>query len=43
MDRVAAVLRPGDALVIGSHENLPPLAVACEPWCAKLPIYRRVH
>jgi len=43
MDGVAAALRPGDALVIGSHESLPPLAVACEPWCAKLPIYRRVR
>ena len=43
MNRVAAKLRIGGALVIGSHESLPPLAVACEPWCAKLPIYRRVH
>ena len=40
MDRVVAALRPGGALVIGSHESLPPLDVGCEPWCAKLPIYR---
>jgi chemotaxis protein methyltransferase CheR len=42
MNRVAAELRIGGALVIGSHESLPPLDVTCEPWCANLPIYRRV-
>jgi len=42
MERVVKALGPGGALVIGSHESLPPLAVAWEPWCAKLPIYRRV-
>ena len=42
MDRVLAALRPGGALVIGPHERLPALALECEPWNAKLPIYRRL-
>ena len=42
MDRVVAALRPGGALVIGPHECLPALALECEPWSAKLPIYRRL-
>jgi hypothetical protein len=42
MNRVAAELRIGGALVIGSHERLPPVNVACEAWFANLPIYRRV-
>jgi chemotaxis protein methyltransferase CheR len=41
MERVMAVLRTGGALVIGSHECLPVLNVACEPWRPSLPIYRR--
>jgi len=42
MDRVVTTLRPGGALVIGSHERLPTLALPWEPWTAKLPIYRRL-
>ena len=42
MDRVAATLHPGGALVVGSHEVLPPLAIRLELWRAAMPIYRRV-
>ncbi len=40
MERVVCTLRPGGGLVIGSHERLPTLDLGCEPWVAKLPIYR---
>jgi chemotaxis protein methyltransferase CheR len=40
MERVLSVLRPGGALVIGSHERLPALSVACPVWKGALPIYR---
>jgi chemotaxis protein methyltransferase CheR len=39
---VVATLRPGGALVIGSHESLPQHDIGCDPWSANLPIYRRV-
>jgi chemotaxis protein methyltransferase CheR len=42
MKRVVEVLRDGGALVIGSHESLPPHDIGCDPWMASLPIYRRV-
>lgn len=42
MKRVVAVLCRGGALVIGSHEGLPPHDLGCDPWIASLPIYRRV-
>jgi chemotaxis protein methyltransferase CheR len=42
MEGVMAALRPGGALVIGSHERLPLLSVELEPWSASLPIYRRI-
>ena len=41
MKRVAAVLRSGGALVVGSHESLPPHELGLEPWSPTLPIYRR--
>ena len=42
MKRVVEVLRRDGALVIGSHESLPPHDIGCDPWMASLPIYRRV-
>jgi chemotaxis protein methyltransferase CheR len=42
MARVGAVLRRGGALVIGSHESLPPDVDGWERWSASLPIYRKV-
>jgi chemotaxis protein methyltransferase CheR len=42
MERVSAVLRPGGALVVGSHETLPDLGAGFERWGASLPIHRRV-
>jgi chemotaxis protein methyltransferase CheR len=43
MNRVVSALRVGGALVIGSHESLPPHDIGCEPWSPSLPIFRRVH
>jgi chemotaxis protein methyltransferase CheR len=42
MNRVVKGLRPGGALVIGSHESLPPHLVGFEPWSPTLPVYRFV-
>jgi chemotaxis protein methyltransferase CheR len=39
--RLAAVLSPGGALVIGAHESLPPGIALFEPWLASEPVYRR--
>lgn len=39
--RLEACLRPGGALVIGSHESLPDESGALEPWEPGLPVYRR--
>ena len=43
MGKIAAVLRPGGALVVGSHEVLPPNSIAFEPWRAAIPIHRRAE
>lgn len=39
-ERLALVLRPGGALVIGSHETLPASTRALAPWCTRLGVYR---
>lgn len=38
---LARVLRPGGALVIGSHETLPEGAHGFVPWCSRLGVHRR--
>jgi chemotaxis protein methyltransferase CheR len=40
--RLAQVLRPGGALVVGSHESLPKGASWFEPWGLHRAIYRRI-
>jgi chemotaxis protein methyltransferase CheR len=40
--RIAAVLRPGGALVLGAHETLPPHALGFEPWPGVRHCWRRV-
>jgi chemotaxis protein methyltransferase CheR len=40
-ERLALALRPGGALVIGSHETLPNAAALLAPWCARLGVFRR--
>jgi chemotaxis protein methyltransferase CheR len=40
-ERLARSIRPGGALVIGSHEILPEGAPMPRPWCARLGVYRR--
>lgn len=42
MARVGDVVRSGGALVVGSHESLPPGVVGWEPWGPTLQIYRRL-
>jgi chemotaxis protein methyltransferase CheR len=42
MPRVLEVLRPGGALVIGSHESLTPYDLGCDHWGGPLPIFRRL-
>lgn len=39
-ERLALALRPGGALVIGSHEMLPEGAHALAPWCSRPGLYR---
>jgi chemotaxis protein methyltransferase CheR len=39
--RFARVLRPGGALVIGSHEELPEGVQGFLPWCSRLGVHRR--
>ncbi|MBV8710160.1 MAG: hypothetical protein JOY56_00175 [Solirubrobacterales bacterium] len=39
--RLAGVVRPGGALVLGKHETLPAGVEAFEPWSDAEPIYRR--
>lgn len=41
--KLAAALRPGGALVLGSHERLPDGLGAFEPWAETLRVYRRLH
>jgi chemotaxis protein methyltransferase CheR len=41
--RLASVLRPGGALVLGSHEALPPGTDQFEPWSESHRIYRRTR
>jgi chemotaxis protein methyltransferase CheR len=41
-ERLAAVLRPGGALVVGSHESLPEGNPHFEPWGAHRAVFRRV-
>jgi len=41
MTRVTDVVRPGGALVVGSHESLPAGIVGWEHWGAALPVYRK--
>lgn len=41
MKRVVEALRQGGALIVGSHESLPPPFLGCEQWLPTLPIYRR--
>ena len=38
---IARVLRPGGALVVGSHERLPEGAAGFTPWRERLGVYRR--
>lgn len=40
MERVVSAVRPGGAVVIGSHERLPDLDASFEAWSGALPIYR---
>ncbi len=40
--RLAAALRPGGALVMGSHESLPDGVVQLEPWGVHRAVYRRI-
>lgn len=39
--RLARSLRPGGALVVGSHETLPEGGHGLDPWCLRLGVYRR--
>ena len=39
-DRLARALRPGGALVIGSHEALPDGVPRLVPWCGRLGVFR---
>ena len=39
--RLARSLKPGGALVLGSHETLPEGAHGFVPWCSRLGVYRR--
>ena len=39
--RLAAAIRPGGALVVGSHESLPPDKTDFEPWAPHGAIHRR--
>jgi len=41
LDRIAARLRPGGALVVGLHEKLPGAAAGFEPWPGCRSIFRR--
>src|SRR5215218_11251625 len=41
--RLAGALRPGGALVLGSHEELPEGLDEFEPWCPRERIYRRTR
>jgi chemotaxis protein methyltransferase CheR len=41
LDRIAARMVPGGALVLGIHETLPPDTAGFAPWHAKNRIYRR--
>ncbi len=43
MARVAATLRPGGALVIGIHENLPDGLAGFEPWNGERAVYRKLR
>ena len=40
VERLALALRPGGALVVGSHETLPEGSGGFRPWCARLGVYR---
>lgn len=40
-ERLALALRPGGALVVGSHETIPEGSGVLAPWCARLGVYRR--
>ena len=40
-ERLADAIRPGGALVVGSHEQLPPAQTSFEPWLPHRTIYRR--
>ena len=40
-ERLACSIRPGGALVIGSHETLPEAGHTLAPWCARLGVFRR--
>jgi chemotaxis protein methyltransferase CheR len=42
LDRMQSIIKPGGALVIGIHENLPPDADQFIPWCGKLKIYKKL-
>ncbi len=39
-ERLALALRPGGALVVGSHETPPEGSGGLIPWCARLGVYR---
>lgn len=41
LERIASRLRPGGALVIGLHENLPAPAAGFEPWPGCRAVFRR--
>lgn len=42
-ERLAEALRPGGALVVGSHERLPDGLEGFAPWSERFRVYRRVH
>jgi chemotaxis protein methyltransferase CheR len=41
LQRLARVSRPGAALVLGTHEHLPPGGAGFAPWAPQLGVYRR--
>jgi len=43
LQRLAGAMRPGAALVVGSHEHLPPAAPAFRPWSEADGVYRRLR
>ena len=40
-ERLALALRPGGALVVGSHERLPEGSGGLTPWCSRLGVFRK--